>query len=220
MPPKVVKKKNAAGVESSGGKKKSAAGPSGGDKVSLTDQKKAMKLKEQKAKDKDKNEKEKERNERKTLESRDKVFGLKNLHTSSKVAGDVEDLERNKRVVPGEQQKAEAIAREKAKTAAANALAEKELAEIMGPALERRTDITSQLRDVKLDPNLYTKSGAKSKALLAMEAKQLEQEQKAAAAAEAAAAAAAAAEEEGEQDPFAVDDDDVDLDEMMAAVKR
>lgn len=100
-------------------------------KLSLADQKKQLKLKEQRAKDKEKAEKEKERAERKALESKDKIFGLKNK-TGKAVQGFVQDVERNLKALPGEQQKAEAKAREKAKKAAAEAQAQKELEEIMG----------------------------------------------------------------------------------------
>ena len=106
-------------------------------KLSLADQKKALKLKEQRAKDKEKGEKDKERAERKALESKDKIFGLKNKHTSKTVQGFVQDVERNLKQIPGEQQKAEAKAREKAKKAAAEAQAQKELEEIMGTAIKQ-----------------------------------------------------------------------------------
>ena len=92
---------------------------------------------------------------------------------------------------------------------------EEELDPELQAMLAKRTDKSNQLREVKLDTGLVTKSGAKSKALLAAEAKQ-----------EEAAAAAAAKEEDDpfavddDDDPFAVVDDDIDLDELVAAVKK
>ena len=106
-------------------------------KLSLQEQKKLLKQKEQKAKDKEKSEKDKERAERKALESKDKIFGLKNKHNSKNVQGYVQDIERNMKQIPGEQQKAEAKAREKQKKKEAEAQAQKELEEIMGLAIKQ-----------------------------------------------------------------------------------
>eukprot|EP00740_Mantoniella_antarctica_P025663 CAMPEP_0198685814 /NCGR_PEP_ID=MMETSP1468-20131203/14138_1 /TAXON_ID=1461545 /ORGANISM="Mantoniella sp, Strain CCMP1436" /LENGTH=402 /DNA_ID=CAMNT_0044431535 /DNA_START=227 /DNA_END=1440 /DNA_ORIENTATION=- len=145
-------------------------------KLSLGDQKKKLKEKDQRAKDKEKNEKEKERNERKALESKDKVFGLKNKHTSKTVQALVQDVERNAKVIPGEQQKAEAMAREKARVKAGEAQAAKELGALLTKRPDRDAD--GPLRDAKLDASVAPKPGAKSKGQLASEAQQQQQQRR------------------------------------------
>jgi hypothetical protein len=193
-------------------------------KLSLGDQKKKLKEKDQRAKDKEKNEKEKERNERKALESKDKVFGLKNKHTSKTVQALVQDVERNAKVIPGEQQKAEAMAREKARVKAGEAQAAKELGALLTKRPDRDAD--GPLRDAKLDASVAPKPGAKSKGQLASEAQQQQQQRRREQeSVEAGAGAGAEGGDEEEQeaqevDPFAVDDEDVGLDELMEAVKR
>lgn len=106
-------------------------------KKSLQEQKKELKQKEERAKAKEKAEKDKERQERKALEQKDKIFGLKNKNISKNAQAFVKDVERNMKQIPGEQQKAEARARENAKKKAAEAQAQRELEEIMGIAIKQ-----------------------------------------------------------------------------------
>ena len=99
-------------------------------KLSLTDQKKKLKEKAQRAKDQEKREKDKERGERKNQEQKDRIFGLKNKHTSKHAQEFVRDVERNIKQLPGEQQKAEAKKRENDKRKAAEEQAQRELDEM------------------------------------------------------------------------------------------
>tara|TARA_B110000503_G_scaffold86721_1_gene131951 strand:- start:6097 stop:6942 length:846 start_codon:yes stop_codon:yes gene_type:complete len=85
------------------------------EKVSLVDQKKKLKEKEQRAKDNEKREKATERGDRKAQEQKDKMFGLKNKATGKAAGEALSDAERTLKSLPGEQQKAEAKARENAK---------------------------------------------------------------------------------------------------------
>jgi len=106
-------------------------------KLSLTDQKKKLKEKAQRAKDQEKREKDKERGERKNQEQKDRIFGLKNKHTSKHAQEFVRDVERNIKQLPGEQQKAEAKKRENDKRKAAEEQAQRELDEMMGIAIKQ-----------------------------------------------------------------------------------
>ena len=106
-------------------------------KLSLADQKKALKAKDAKAKALEKAEKDKLRNERKQMEQKDKIFGLKNKNTSKHAQDFVKDVERNMKVLPGEQQKAEAKRRENEKLKLAKIQAEKELEEMMGELIKQ-----------------------------------------------------------------------------------
>ena len=80
-------------------------------KLSLAETKKKLKEKAQRAKDQEKREKDKERAERKAQEQKDRIFGLKNKHTSKHAQQFVQDVERNIEQLPGEQQKASENAR-------------------------------------------------------------------------------------------------------------
>ena len=95
-------------------------------KLSLAEQKKKLKEKEQRAKDNEKREKEKERGERKAQEQKDKMFGLKNKAAGKAAQEALTDAERALKSIPGEQQKAEAKARENAKRKEAELKAQKE----------------------------------------------------------------------------------------------
>ena len=106
-------------------------------KLSLADQKKKLKEKAQRAKDQEKREKDKERAERKAQEQKDRIFGLKNKHTSKHAQQFVQDVERNMKQLPGEQQKAEAKKRENDKRKAAEEQAQRELDEMMGLAIKQ-----------------------------------------------------------------------------------
>ena len=106
-------------------------------KLSLAEQKKKLKEKAQRAKDQEKREKDKERAERKAQEQKDRIFGLKNKHTSKHAQQFVQDVERNMKQLPGEQQKAEAKKRENDKRKAAEEQAQRELDEMMGLAIKQ-----------------------------------------------------------------------------------
>ena len=75
--------------------------------------------------------------ERKAQEQKDRIFGLKNKHTSKHAQQFVQDVERNMKQLPGEQQKAEAKKRENDKRKAAEEQAQRELDEMMGLAIKQ-----------------------------------------------------------------------------------
>ena len=224
-------------------------------KLSLAEQKKKLKEKEQRAKDNEKREKEKERGERKAQEQKDKMFGLKNKASGKAAQEALTDAERALKCIPGEQQKAEAKARENAKRKEAELKAQKEFDDEIRRSIRQpkvpegvdpktvlceyfkmkvcldgpncpyshdflgKAEVSSQLKDVAANTGAVTKSGAKSKAQLDKEA---------ADAARAEAKEARRAEKLAEDlrraaianDPYYVDDDDVDLDELVSLVIR
>ena len=224
-------------------------------KLSLAEQKKKLKEKEQRAKDNEKREKEKERGERKAQEQKDKMFGLKNKASGKAAQEALTDAERALKSIPGEQQKAEAKARENAKRKEAELKAQKEFDDEIRRSIRQpkvpegvdpktvlceyfkmkvcldgpnckyshdfvgKAEVSSQLKDVTANTGAVTKSGAKSKAQLDKEA---------ADAARAEAKEARRAEKLAEDlrraaianDPYYVDDDDVDLDELVSLVIR
>ena len=224
-------------------------------KLSLAEQKKKLKEKEQRAKDNEKREKEKERGERKAQEQKDKMFGLKNKAAGKAAQEALTDAERALKSIPGEQQKAEAKARENAKRKEAELKAQKEFDDEIRRSIRQpkvpegvdpktvlceyfkmkvcldgpncpyshdflgKAEVSSQLKDVAANTGAVTKSGAKSKAQLDKEA---------ADAARAEAKEARRAEKLAEDlrraaianDPYYVDDDDVDLDELVSLVIR
>ena len=224
-------------------------------KLSLAEQKKKLKEKEQRAKDNEKREKEKERGERKAQEQKDKMFGLKNKAAGKAAQEALTDAERALKSIPGEQQKAEAKARENAKRKEAELKAQKEFDDEIRRSIRQpkvpegvdpktvlceyfkmkvcldgpncayshdfvgKAEVSSQLKDVAANTGAVTKSGAKSKAQLDKEA---------ADAARAEAKEAKQAEKLAEEmrraaianDPYYVEDDGVDLDELVSLVIR
>ena len=224
-------------------------------KLSLAEQKKKLKEKEQRAKDNEKREKEKERGDRKAQEQRDKMFGLKNKSKGKAAAGALDEAERTLKAMPGEQQKAEAKARENARRKEAELKAQQEMEEMLRKSIKQpkvpggvdpktivcehfkqnvcklgdeckfshqwvpKADKTAQLKEMEIHTGAVTKSGAKSKAQLEKEAAEKEAaERKAAAAAEKLAEEMRRAALEA--DPFYVDDEGVDLDELINLVIR
>jgi len=224
-------------------------------KLSLAEQKKKLKEKEERAKQNEKKEKEKERGERKAQEQRDKMFGLKNKTAGKAAAGALADAERTLKAMPGEQQKAEAKARENARRKEAEAKTEREMRESQRKSIKQpkvpegvdpktipcehfkhdlcdlgddcpfshvasaKASVSAQLKAVEIHTGAVTKSGAKSKAQLEKEAAEKEAaERKAAEAAEKLAEEMRRAALEA--DPYYVDDEGVDLDELVALVIR
>ena len=106
-------------------------------KLSLAEQKKKLKEKEQRAKDNEKREKEKERGDRKAQEQRDKMFGLKNKSKGKAAAGALDEAERTLKAMPGEQQKAEAKARENARRKEAELKAQQEMEEMLRKSIKQ-----------------------------------------------------------------------------------